>query len=268
MIQADYHVHTAFSSDSQASVESMIEQAIALGFTRICITDHMDYDYPKIYDLDFVFQPDEYFTKLEQIQKKYASKIKVLIGIELGLRPSVTAKCKQLVEHYPFDFIIGSTHLVDDIDPYEATYWNDQSEEESIDRYFKTISDNLAAFSDIDVYGHLDYVVRYAPSKACSYEYSAHQQTIDQALQAILAKGKGIEVNTAGYKYGLGFAHPKKDIIKRYLELGGKIITIGSDGHKPEHMAYDFKKAREMLLSLGVKEYTVFEKRQPIFLPL
>ena len=86
---------------------------------------------------------------------------------------------------------------------------------------------------------------------------------IDEILRTLIQKGKGIELNTAGFKYGLGEPHPQSDILKRYLELGGDKITIGADGHNPEHIAYDFKKAETLLKDLGFKYYTVFKKRVP-----
>lgn len=267
-IYADYHVHTNFSSDSSASIESMIEQAIALGLERLCITDHMDYDFPKEYNLPFTFDPEEYFRVLSQAKEQYQDKIKLLIGIECGLRPYLTKQYQDLLSKYPFDFVIGSSHLVGNQDPYHSDYWEGRSESDGIRAYFQTIIDNVHSGADFDVYGHLDYVVRYGPTKNANYSYENFKDIIDELLTAIIHAGKGIEVNTAGYKYGLGHAHPQDDLIKRYLELGGKVLTIGSDGHKPEHLAYDFAKAREMLLKLGVTEYTVFEKRKPIFLPL
>lgn len=267
MITADYHVHTNFSSDSNSSMESMIERAIELRFDRICITDHMDYDFPSE-ETPFVFDPTSYFIKLEEMKKRYKDKIHVLCGIELGLRPYLAERYEILTTAYPFDFIIGSSHLVGNTDPYFPEYWEGKSEFEGVEEYFQTIIDNVNAFNNFDVYGHLDYVVRYAPEKNKNYNYNAYHGIIDSVLKTIIASGKGIEINTAGYKYGLGFAHPQTDIIKRYLELGGKILTIGSDGHSPEHMAYDFSRAKELLLSLGVTHYTVFEKRKPIFLPI
>ena len=77
--------------------------------------------------------------------------------------------------------------------------------------------------------------------------------------------GKGIELNTAGLKYGLPYAHPHRDVLKRYRELGGEILTIGSDAHKPEHVAYDFQKVPELLESCGFRYYTEFIGRKPVF---
>ena len=120
---------------------------------------------------------------------------------------------------------------------------------------------NITSDIELDVYGPLDYIVRYAPNQPANYSYDKYKEYIDAVLTAIIAKGKGIEVNSSGLKYGMGFTHPHKDIVKRYLELGGTIVTIGSDAHIPEHIAYDFELVKGMLLELGMTSYTVFRKR-------
>lgn len=268
MITADYHVHSNFSSDSKASMESMIEQAITLGFERICFTDHMDYDFPKQYGLPFEFDVADYFKKLNELKETYQGKIKILCGIECGLRPYLAERFHALITSHPFDFVICSSHLIDDLDPYHKDFWEGRSKEEGLRLYFDSILANIRAYDDFDVYGHLDYVIRYVPNHDTSYDYEDYKEEIDKILTLLIQKGKGIEINTAGYKYGLNMPHPHSEIIKRYVALGGRILTIGSDGHMPEHLAYDFETARELLLSLGITEYTVFENRKPIFLPL
>lgn len=265
MIKADYHVHSYYSSDSKASMEEMIEKAIELGMNKICFTDHMDYDFPKQYGFSFVFEPEPYIKELTDLAERYKNRIQVLKGIELGLQPYLADRFKNLLSQYDFDFAIGSSHLVNKIDPYQSEYWVGKTEEEGITNYFESIIQNVKTFSDFQVYGHLDYVVRYAPNKNQSYSYIKYSDIIDEMLKAIIDSGKGIEINTSGYKYGLGFTHPQTDIIKRYKELGGELITIGSDGHKPEHLGYDFPIAEQLLLSLGFQYYATFVKKQPIF---
>ncbi|MGB8452596.1 MAG: histidinol-phosphatase HisJ family protein [Anaerocolumna sp.] len=265
MIKSDYHVHSHFSSDSTALMEEMVEKAIDLGMSKICFTDHMDYDFPEGYGLSFVFNPADYLGEIEVIADRYQSKIKVLKGIELGLQPYLAPRYQELLDQYDFDFAIGSSHLINGIDPYYPEYWLNKSNEEGIEVYFQSITDNVNAFSGYQVYGHLDYIVRYAPDKNHSYTYEKYADIIDEMLKTIISHGKGIEVNTAGYKYGLGYAHPQTDVLKRYRELGGEIITIGSDSHKPEHLGYDFPKAEQLLISLGFKYYVTYEKQMPIF---
>ena len=268
MITADYHVHTSFSSDSKEPMESMIQKAIDSGFTRICITDHMDFDYPAQYNLPFVFDPAEYANKITELRKRYQDQINLLMGIECGIKPDLHERYHELLSQYEFDFVIASSHLVDNMDVYYPEYWKGISEEEGYKKYFESILKNINHFDNFDVYGHLDYVVRYGPSKGKDFKVELYRELFEEILKKIISMGKGIEVNTAGYKYGLCRPHPTPEILKLYKELGGNILTIGSDAHKTEHLAYDFEKARLLLLNLGFTRYTVFENRKPIFLDL
>lgn len=274
MIKADFHCHTSFSSDSEASPESMIEQAISLGLETICFTDHMDYLFPEQYKERFVFDPEAYFQKLAECRNRYSSSIHILAGIELGLRnePDIKKEClafyRDIAKKYPFDFLIGSTHILEYKDPYYPEYWDTHNKKEGLLRYFESILHNIRYYDMFQVYGHLDYLVRYLPGNQKDYCYCDYTDLLDDILRSLIETGRGIEVNTAAYKYGLSYAHPRAEILKRYRELGGEILTIGSDSHSPEHLAYDFSRAREMLLSLGYQYYTVFQARRPEFLPL
>lgn len=274
MIIADYHCHTNFSTDSDSTPEEMVEGAISLGLQRICFTDHMDYLYPGKDRTDFVFDPSTYFNTMRAIQEKYKDRIEVLIGVELGLRnepdlkESVRNYYISLQNDYNFDFAIGSTHVLEKLDPYYNEYWTTRSCKKGLQDYFQSIIDNCNYYDEFEVYGHLDYLVRYIPAEVKDYAYKEYQEMIDEILKTILNHGKGIECNTSGLKYGLRFTHPRVEILKRYKELGGEILTIGSDGHKPEHLAYDFGQARELLLSLGYRYYTVYKNRKPEYLPL
>lgn len=274
MLIADYHVHSEFSSDSQAPMEEMIEQAIKLGLKKICFTDHMDYDYPVVDGYNFIFKPQDYTIKLEKLKERYHKEIKILTGIELGLQPHLTEQLSALINSYPFDFIIGSSHVVDHIDPYYPEFWEGKTKEEGIYRYFESIIENCKAFHDFHVYGHIDYIIRYVPmryleqgnigSKA-DYSYRDYADILDEVLKTILSYGKGIEVNTAGLKYGIGYPHPKAEVLKRYRELGGELITIGSDAHKPEHLCYDFNLLPDLLKSIGFRYYATFEQGKPCY---
>lgn len=268
MIRADFHVHTDFSSDSTTPMEDMVKRGIELGLERICFTDHMDYDFPVTLNYTFVFEPEDYFQKLTELQDKYRGKIKILKGIELGLQPHLGERYQKLVQAYPFDFIIGSTHLVQGIDPYLPKYWESHSKEEGVHLYFEEITRNLMNYDGFLINGHLDYMIRYAPDTNTDFAYTDYADAIDTMLRTIISKGKGIEINSSGLKYGLKVPHPHTDIIKRYRELGGELITIGSDAHKTEHLAYDFNQIESLLMDLGFRYYAVYEEQKPVMLPL
>lgn len=268
MIRSDYHMHTEFSTDSEAPVGSMIEAAIQKGLTEICLTDHYDQDYPEVPDVEgvpFIFDVDAYFRILEKYRESYKGRIRICTGIELGLQPHLGAFYKDLTSKYPFDFVIGSVHLIHGIDPYYGEAFRGRTDEEVYAETFRLTLENLNMVSDFDVLGHIDYVVRYGKEKAEHYSYRKYADEIDAILKKVLDMGKGIELNAGGYKYGLGFCNPHPDIIRRYRELGGEIITVGADAHCPEHIAYDFAKAKAVLEECGFRYYTVFEERKPVF---
>lgn len=266
MIKADLHVHSEFSSDGKAQMEEMISQGIRLGLETLCFTDHMDYDYPKTDEYTFEFKIEDYMNKLKTMKDKYGSQIEILTGVELGLQPHVIDRMDSLIKTYPFDFVIGSVHVVDSLDPYYPQYWEKITEEEGIIKCLNAIKESCESFQGFHVCGHIDYIFRYVPSNKSQYKeysYPYYAEVIDEILKTLLKHGKGIEVNTSGYKYGLGHPHPKTDVLKRYKELGGEIITIGSDAHLAEHLCHDFDLVSKLLKDLGYRYYTIFKDGKP-----
>lgn len=266
-MKADFHMHTGFSSDTDVDPEAMVKGAIDKGMRCICITDHYDKDYCEGQDL-FVFDPEEYFAQILKLKEKYSKQIDLRIGIEIGLQEHLNGFYQTFLGQYPFDFVIGSAHLLKGKDPYYREVFQGVEDSQSYREAFEEMLSLVKTQETFDVLGHLDYIVRYGNNQARDYSYHAYADIIDEILCTLIEKGKGIELNTAGLKYGLGFAHPHPDVLRRYKNLGGEIITIGSDGHIPEHIAYDFDKAKEILEIVGFKYYTEFKERKPSFCKL
>ena len=267
-VRADCHMHTKFSGDSDAPVRDMLDAAIERGLESVCITDHIDEDYPEDEDTGeniFLFDIGRYFRELEEIKKEYAGRLDIRIGVELGLQPHLGERYRTLVQSYPFDFVIGSLHVIHGLDPYYGTIFEGRSDAEVYREAFEATLENLEQVTDFDVLGHIDYVVRYGRRQAQEYSYRAFADEIDQILKKIIAMGKGIEMNMGGLKYGLGFCNPHPDVIRRYRELGGEIITVGADAHRPEHVAYSFEKAGDILRDCGFRYYTEYRNRKPVF---
>lgn len=271
MIKADYHLHTSFSGDSETPMKDMIEQGIALGLETICFTEHFDYDFPYykpeetgMFDLDV----DSYLAAVENYQKEYNKKIKILHGVELGAQPHIGEYLNNYVSSHPFDFVISSSHVSGKIDPYYPVFFEGRTPKEAITSYFMEIRENLNHFTNFDSYGHLDYVLRYVPGIAQQYKHQDYIDIYTDILTKIISMGKGIEINSGGHRTSLARTNPSIELIKLYHSLGGEIITVGSDAHKPEHMAWEFKKSEEILKECGFKYYTIFENRKPIFIKI
>lgn len=265
-IIADCHLHSYYSGDSDSPMEEMIQRGISLGLTTMCFTEHNDFDFPDSPDgpgTQFLLNTDSYLYELIQMKEKYAKQIRILFGVELGLQPHLMRQNAVYAKSYDFDFIIGSSHLCNGRDPYYPAFFEGRTDEEAYREYFASVLENIKKFSNFDVYGHLDYVVRYGSTLDRDYSYEKYKDIFDRILELLLEKGKGIELNTGGIEKGMRDMHPCMDVLKRYRELGGEIITVGSDAHSPGQVANSFNRACEVLKTCGFQYYTVFEKRLP-----
>lgn len=267
-ITADFHLHSSFSGDSDTPMEDMILRGIALGLKTMCFTEHNDFDYPPSEhepENIFLLNADSYLYDLLKLKEKYADKINILFGLEIGLQPHLSKQNAAFVRAGEYDFVIASSHVCNGKDPYYPDFYEGRSQEEAYREYFTSIISNLKVFSNFDVYGHLDYVVRYGPQKDEGYSYEVYKDIFDKILTKLIDMGKGIELNTSALAKGMREPHPCTDIIKRYHELGGEIVTIGSDAHAPSRIAYDFGRAADILKDCGFSYYATFEKRSPSF---
>ena len=260
-MRADVHMHCAFSNDSESRPEDMVESAIAKGLSVICFTDHYDKD-----NLDWAmkqYSMESYFQKMIELQEEYG--IRLISGsAEIGMQPYLAEYYQNFMAQHPFDFVIGSVHSVLEHD-VALDFFQKHSDPEGYKIYFEEMLQDVQKIQSYDVLGHLDYIVRYSNQGSKGFDLNTYMDIIEEILKQVIAHGKGIEINMSGLKYGLGAPHPQPEIIKRYRELGGEIITVGADGHIPEHIAYDYHLADDILKSCGFKYYTeLLEENQSL----
>lgn len=260
---ADCHLHTEFSADSKTPVRSQIENAIRLGLPEICITDHHDYGSRGMCELDFSLDLPSYLAAVRSLSGEYAGRIHVGVGIELGLMLRVKKEIAEIERSLDVDYVIGSSHFVDGFDVFYPAYFEGRSEKESYRRYFESTLARVREMDCFDSLGHLDFIVRYGPTRNENYLPAEYKDVIDEILKILVRKGKALECNTAGFRFGLGHPNPHEWILSRYRNLGGEFITVGSDAHRPEDAAYAFPQAAELLKSCGYRYYTVFHNRKP-----
>ncbi|MDE6733077.1 MAG: histidinol-phosphatase HisJ family protein [Oscillospiraceae bacterium] len=260
MITADVHTHSSFSTDSSEPLRELASAALEKGLKTLCITEHHDFDYPE--PGEFLLDVPAYHAELLRVRGNFSGRLEILFGVELGLLDYAAPRLSEFAKSVEFDFIIGSAHQIDDLDPYYPEYFDKMGDKNGISHFFDVMLSSIKAFDDFDVLGHLDYIVRYSHAK--SYEPLDFREVIDEILKAVISKGKGIEINTAGVGK-LGYPHPHPFVLKRYKELGGEIVTIGSDAHDRTRVAADFQQAEQSLLDAGFRHYAVFRKRKPTF---
>ncbi|PAB57878.1 histidinol-phosphatase HisJ family protein [Anaeromicrobium sediminis] len=262
----DHHVHTDFSADSTTPPEEIIHKAKSLNLSGVMFTDHVDYDYPDE-NINFGIDYSLYMKKLEDLRKEHQN-MKILMGVEIGYQPHIHHKLNELLNNYPFDFVIASLHTCDGNDFYRGDFFKGRTKEESYRKYFEGLLHLVKNYDNYDVLGHFDFIIRYVPYEEKKINYEDFKDIIDEILMEVIKKNKGIEVNTSGIRYNLEEVHPSREILKRYLELGGEIVTIGSDAHYSEDLCRDFDYAINLLKELGYKRITLFEKRKPNFIDI
>ena len=275
ILPTDTHMHTRFSADSMAPVHVMAETAIAKGLAYICFTDHIDYDLNDPVDhLIFELPLEEYFTRMKAAQAAYAGRIHIGIGVELGMQTHVCGRNEETAKNWPFDYVIASMHLVKGMDPYYENIWKAYSQEEVYRSYFEETLENVRLFENFDCLGHLDYASRYGVAYAKKYgleqiyKPERYMELIDEILKVLIRKDKALECNSGNLKTGSDMTNPGVKVLKRYLELGGEMICIGADAHKPEHIAYGYDRVLEILQAAGVGEITYFQGRKPKCFPI
>ena len=258
---SDYHMHTCFADDSSTSVEAMTERAINLGMKRICITDHYDMDFP---GGEFTLDTVAYLKKLTEVKEKYKDRLDLCVGVELGLQPHLQEEISRYLNEFSFDFVIGSIHLVKGVDLDDRVKIK-KTDEEIYREYFQFTLSNIRNIRGFQSLGHMDYVVRYGYQKEKDYSYYKDADIIDEILRELIQKDIALEVNTGSVKYGLNFVNPHPDILKRYQELGGMMVTAGSDAHRPEQIGCQFQALKQILSDAGFDYLTIFKARKPEF---
>ncbi|MBQ8184991.1 MAG: histidinol-phosphatase HisJ family protein [Lachnospiraceae bacterium] len=260
-MKIDFHVHSSFSGDCDSSPETQVLAALEQNLDILCFTEHLDADYfcP---DANFILDTAPYLEAVASLREKYADRIAIYTGVELGLQPHLTDYYKDYAARYPFDFIIGSTHLVNGEDPYYPSFWEGKSPKACLDTYFETTLKNIQTHDCFDSYGHLDYMIRYIPKGSLTYSCFDYMDLIDECLRLLITRGQALEVNTGGYKAGLPEPNPGMDILKRYKELGGELLTFGSDAHFPQYVGYEYEKACALIKACGFRYLTVYKERK------
>lgn len=282
---ADYHIHTSFSDDSNEPMENQIEKAISLGLDEICFTDHVDYgvkrdrddprgiiirhaiEYGKEIEQELAnVDYPKYFNKLHEVKDKYKDKITIKQGLEFGVQTITANEFVNLYDKYKdeLDFILFSMHQVNNLEFWTQEFQEGKTQKEYNDEYYKEIYETMLVYKDYSVLAHLDLMVRYDLNGI--YPFEKEKDNIAEILKQAIKDDKGIEVNTSSWRYGLKDTQPSRAILKLYKDLGGKIITVGSDAHSKDYLAKHIKDAYEILKNeIGLNQICTYNHMTPVF---
>ena len=275
MVLFDNHNHSQFSFDGKrTSVEASARAAAEAGLGGICFTDHCDHYVPPM-KASFENVVPEYFNVEEQqaeisrVQSLIGDRTRLLKGIEIGMYEECHEQIRKVLDENSFDQIIASVHYIEKTDPYYGGYYDGKDWKQAYGTYLETIYREMKWLEDFDIMGHYDYIVRYASYPVTSIRYRDFSDIFDEMFRYLIQEGKALEINTKSYEGHRGrMVELDNDVLLRYREMGGEIVSLGSDSHEPSRIGAGFTRHAAFLKSLGFRWTAHYESRRLIQLPL
>jgi len=264
----DQHLHSRFSFDCRTDPRANVESAIDRGLAGLTFTEHFD-THPEDWKT-CVYDHDAYTAEIEKLRAQYGSQIFIGQGIEICFQRDRMDYILSFLELRSFDLVILSVHYFGGAAVHKRAEWEGITVEEGTRRYFEKLVEaarfveELQAGRDrvFDVLGHLDLVKRYTQRFFGEHDVEACGDLRDEALARCIAADLTPEINTSTLRQGLTETMPGPITVKRYADLGGRAMSIGSDAHRAEDIAADFDRAVEMLRDAGIPTLAVFKERQ------
>ncbi len=256
----DFHMHSRVSFDGHDTGLQMAQAAHSAGLKEICFTDHLDYDPLEQMGI-MAFDTEAYNAEYDNLE---VPGLVIRRGMEFGMTADNRKQFQKDLTRRKFDFVLGSIHFVDDLDVYFKEFWQGKSVLEAERRYLEATLDCVRIHDDFDVLAHLTYIAKtHAHPAPRAVPYGEHREIVDEILRELVKKGKGLEMNSSGVDRCGGFL-PTRDYFERFRELGGEIVTIGSDAHRSSRVGQYADRACEILKDVFGYVCT-YEDRKPIF---
>ncbi|MEM1484280.1 histidinol-phosphatase HisJ family protein [Oscillospiraceae bacterium PP1C4] len=262
----DYHVHS-ISPDARVSMTEMCRSACEKKIDELVFTDHYEFYSNNMTSQYFNEEYlKRYFDEIAECQKIYTDRLTVKTGMEFGQLHLQIETADKILKKYPFDYVIGSLHKIANID-LENQGYNSDTLDRIGESYYQELL-KVARLGDFDCLGHLDLFKRYARRYGFSDGYEKHQNIIREILKVVISRGKGIEINTSGLRQGVGETMPSNAILEMYKQLGGDIITVGSDAHYPKDIGDGIELVYSCIKQLGFSKIAVYKNRKYSFIKI
>jgi histidinol-phosphatase (PHP family) len=208
------------------------------------------------------FTYDNYFKAIEIMKTRYKGQLTIKAGIEFGVQLHTIARYREDARKYPFDFIMMSSHEIDNQEFWLYAYQKGKTQLEVNRGYYENLLELVKNTTDYSVLAHMDVIKRYDQDGILDDE--ACIDLIEAILVEVIKQGKGLEVNTSSFRYGMHDLTPSKRILSLYRSLGGTILTLGSDSHKIDQLAQHMDRVRQELKDLGFTQFCTYDRLKPI----
>lgn len=261
----DTHIHSIHSFDGNHTCREICDSAIENGAIGICFTDHCDIEMNGFNGYD---NAKEAFEDVDNIKKEYADKLCVLNGIELGQGIYRKQEALRILDSYNYDFVLGSIHNLEDMEDFYFLNYKEYNISELLAKYFEDLL-RLVQWNKTDSLAHLTYPLRYIIAREhIDVDMSQFDDVINAIFETLIKNDKAIELNVSGLFMDMKDTLPNISYIKRYKELGGKLVTIGSDSHYKEKICFGLDRGMDILKECGYDCFTVFKNRKPELIPI
>lgn len=257
----DYHTHSTNSIDGKDTVLQICRSALDRGLKEIAITDH--FEPSKSGDSHKSYRPNVYIVDILKAREKFRGRLKIKMGVELGQPHQFNKISEAIIDSFPYDYVLGSAHKLKEGSDVKDLDFSRIKMDDLCNTYIDELID-LAKWGKFDCIGHLDLIKRYA---ANSYKdkitLMPYRDRLEELFKIVISSGKGIEINTSGLRQGPKETMPGIDVLRFYRELGGEVLTIGSDAHCAEDIGKGIAEAVELALEAGFRYLTLFNNRVP-----
>lgn len=275
----DCHSHSTNSPDGHSSPEEMLKIAMEKGFSAYALTDHCEVN--RWFSIEhYGVEPNEYDTydfgadfekSMKQntgLKEKYDGKINFLCGIELGQAPLDFGLSEAIVSDRRLDLVIGSIHQVSGKDDFAFVDYANNDVDKLLTAYYDDMY-SLCKWNKFDILGHITYPLRYIEGdNGIKVDMSKYEEIIRLCFKTLIENGKGIEINTSGLRQAYGQAFPNLYWVKMFREMGGEILSLGSDAHRAEDLGKGIKEGAEIALEAGFTHLCYFKERKPNFIKI
>jgi len=260
----DCHFHSEHSCDGDTPLAALCQRALQLGFSHLCPTEHADFD-PQGIGYGYL-NVEVYSHALAACREQFGGQLTLLKGVEVDYQSRFDGEVRAFLAQHTFDFVIGSVHYADGLYVGDALL-EAYDPDTAYRRYFNAVRE-AAGSGLFDVVGHLDLLKRNAIPRWGAFESSRYADEIDAVLHATVETGTGLEINTSGLRQAPAETFPGLETLRRYRELGGQVLTLGSDAHRLADLGRNIRHGLARARAAGFKAIAVFVERQPRWLDI
>lgn len=262
----DMHTHTDNSYDGKHSTTFLCEQADAIGLRAVAFTDHLEMDFYR--EKHFDRTAIQSFFEVSKARSAFRGRLIVCVGVELGQPLFNQTDSEALLARIPYDFVLGSVHNLRGMEDFWLLDYAQYDIHKLLCEYFEEII-LLAGWGQFDSLAHLTYPLRYIVGEhGIAVDMHRYAPQIDTILELVAKQGKALEINTSGLRQKIRETSPAEPIVKRFRELGGRYVTVGSDAHYAKHLGMGVAQGMAIAQRCGFDCVTLYQKREPVEIPI